>query len=138
MTTTDAQGARAPRRARMVFLVAAIALSVAVIVSTGLEWGSLSVRHMLVVSEAGTGEWQGVVALVAAGLGLALVPASCMRIHTDNLLFKPLSEPLSVKPEIHLCWNRESESLLVDGFLGTIQVVASMEYDGPVTPTNKC
>ena len=61
-----------------------------------------------------------VMAMVAAGLELALVPATCMRIHTDNLLFKPLSEPLSVEPEIHLCWNRESESWLVEGFLATV------------------
>ncbi len=79
MSTADAQAARAPQRARMVFLVIAIVLSVVVIVSTGLEWGSLTVRHILVVAEPGTGEWQGVAALVAATAGVLWVGLAATR-----------------------------------------------------------
>lgn len=79
MTTTDAGKRRAPGRARVVFLALAIVLCVAVIVSTGLEWGSLMVRRMLIVSEPGTGEWQGVVALIAATAGLLAIGLSAAR-----------------------------------------------------------
>jgi uncharacterized membrane protein YkgB len=46
---------------------------VASILAVGMEWGSLSVRHQLVVSEPGTGEWQGVVALIAGIVGLLAI-----------------------------------------------------------------
>lgn len=60
-----------------------------------------------------------VVAMVAAGLGLALVPETCTRIRMENLAFKPLHEPPAVGPEVHLCWNRESDSPLIGNFVET-------------------
>lgn len=60
-------------RARLAFMVVSAVLCAAIIVATGMEWGSLSVRRQLVVSEPGTGEWQGVVALIAAIVGLLII-----------------------------------------------------------------
>jgi DNA-binding transcriptional LysR family regulator len=62
-----------------------------------------------------------VVAMVAAGLGLALVPETCMRIQMENLAFRPLAEPLEIGAEVHLCWNREADSVLKDNFIETAQ-----------------
>ncbi len=70
---TDGGGTNGGARARLAFMLVAAVLCVAVILSVGMEWGSLSVRHQLVVSEPGTGEWQGVVALIAAIVGLLAV-----------------------------------------------------------------
>ena len=70
---TDGGGTNGGARARLAFMLVTAVLCVAVILSVGMEWGSLSVRHQLVVSEPGTGEWQGVVALIAAIVGLLAV-----------------------------------------------------------------
>ena len=58
---------------RLAFLVTAVLLGAVVIIATGLEWGILSVNSRLVVSEPGMGEWQGVVALVAAVAGMLVI-----------------------------------------------------------------
>ena len=66
-------------RARLAFMVVSALMCAAIIVSTGMEWGSLSVRRQLVVSEPGTGEWQGVVALIAAIVGLLVIGLAISR-----------------------------------------------------------
>lgn len=53
-------------RARASLVVAIAVAVVVVVIGTGLQWGSLSVRGRLVISEPGLGEWQGVVALCVA------------------------------------------------------------------------
>lgn len=58
---------------RLAFLVTAVLLGAVVIIATGLEWGILSVNYRLVVSEPGMGEWQGVVAFVAAVAGMLVI-----------------------------------------------------------------
>lgn len=63
-------------RTRASFVVVISVAVMVVVIGTGLQWGSLSVRGRLVVSEPGLGEWQGVVALcvaLAAGVCGALV-----------------------------------------------------------------
>lgn len=71
-----------------------------------------------------------VVAMVAAGLGLALVPETCTRIRMENLAFKPLREPPAVGPEVHLCWNRESDSPADQPFRGNRQARAAGAWPG--------
>lgn len=56
--------------AHLVFPAASVLLAMVIIISTSLEWGSLSVRHRLVVAEIGVGEWQGVVVLITSVIGL--------------------------------------------------------------------
>jgi len=66
-------------RARLAFMLVAAVLCAVVIVATGLEWGSLSVHGRLVVSETGTGDWQGLVALAAAIAGLLVIGVATAR-----------------------------------------------------------
>lgn len=66
-------GTNGGARARFAFMVVSAVLCVAIILASGMEWGSLSVRRQLVVSEPGTGEWQGLVALGAAIVGLLVI-----------------------------------------------------------------
>lgn len=72
MATTEG-GTNGGARARFAFMVLSAVLCMAVILASGLEWGSLSVRRSLVVSEPGTSQWQGVVALIAAIVGLLVI-----------------------------------------------------------------
>ena len=75
-----------------------------------------------------------VVAMVAAGLGLALVPEACTRIRMENLAFRPLREPTAVEPEVHLCWNRQSDSPLIDNFVETAK--RALEASAQPSPPN--
>lgn len=70
-----------------------------------------------------------VVALVAAGLGIALVPQTCERIRIENVVFRPLSEPLQGQAEVHLCWNRDSSAPLVENFVATACAALGQESE---------
>ncbi|MCY1312192.1 HTH-type transcriptional regulator BenM [compost metagenome] len=47
-----------------------------------------------------TNELQTALGLVAAGLGITLVPASVQRQHRDDIVYAPLSESAAVSPII--------------------------------------
>ena len=78
MGTQDVSASAGARR-QLAFMLVTALLCVAIIISVGMEWGSLSVAHRLVVTESGVGEWQGVVALVAAILGLLIIGIAISR-----------------------------------------------------------
>ena len=63
-----------------------------------------------VVQEAG--EMPTIVSLVAAGLGVSLVPASMERLRTDGVVYVPL-QGRGVRIAIALAWHREHPSPLV-------------------------
>ncbi|MEJ7138793.1 LysR substrate-binding domain-containing protein [Amphibiibacter pelophylacis] len=58
-----------------------------------------------------------VVALVSAGLGLALVPDASARVQMDRVVFRPLQGEGLPRPELLLCWRRSSTSPLLGHFL---------------------
>lgn len=78
MDTQDVSASGGARR-RLAFMLVTALLCVTIFISVGLEWGSLSVAHRLVVTEPGIGEWQGVVALMAAILGLLMIGLAISR-----------------------------------------------------------
>lgn len=49
---------------------------------------------------------------------LALVPETCTRIRMENPRSSLCTNP-AVGPEVHLCWNRESDSPLIGNFVET-------------------
>lgn len=63
-----------------------------------------------VVQEAG--EMPTIVSLVAAGLGVSLVPASMERLRSDGIAYVPMQGP-GVRITIALAWRREHPSPLV-------------------------
>jgi DNA-binding transcriptional LysR family regulator len=48
--------------------------------------------------------------LVAAGRGLAFVPASAARLPIEGVVFLPLETPVPEPVELHLLWRRESRN----------------------------
>lgn len=62
---------------------------------------------------------QSTVALVAAGLGCALVPQSTQRNLVEGVCFVEISEPLPPW-EITMVWNGEEQGPLLDRFLETV------------------
>lgn len=60
------------------------------------------------------------VALVAAGIGLAVVPDSSKNIRQDGIVFRPIDDPLPVV-EIAVVRKKGNNSLLLESFLKTAQ-----------------
>jgi DNA-binding transcriptional LysR family regulator len=57
-----------------------------------------------------------IVGLVAAGLGVSILPASCERIRVDNVSYVPLADPAAMS-EIHVVRRRDDRSPLVTQFI---------------------
>lgn len=71
---SDATGSvRGGARARLLLMSAGVVLFVVAIVGSGIEWGRLLVNGRLVVVDDGLALWQGVVVLVAAAVGAAVM-----------------------------------------------------------------
>ncbi len=59
------------------------------------------------------GQIHSVLALVRAGLGLALVPQSASALHLDNVVMKPIALRSKAPVEVHAVWRRDNTSPLV-------------------------
>jgi DNA-binding transcriptional LysR family regulator len=67
-------------------------------------------------------QMQAIVSLVAAGIGVALVPASLQNLHRKGLVYKAL--PSSVpKVELAVAWRRENTSPVLQSFLSVVREV---------------
>lgn len=64
-------------------------------------------------------EWQTVCALVEAGLGVSLAPASIQRIRLSGVAFRG-TEPASARTKVAVAWRRNDQNPLVAGLLETI------------------
>ena len=59
---------------------------------------------------------QTIVSLVAAGMGVALVPASLQHLRRTGVVYKPLTEK-SPAVEVGLAWRRDGEAPAADAFI---------------------
>ena len=57
-----------------------------------------------------------IVGLVAAGLGVSILPVSCEHIHIDGVSYVPLTDPAAMS-EIHVAWRRDERAPLVAQFV---------------------
>ncbi|KAB1438816.1 LysR substrate-binding domain-containing protein [Pseudodesulfovibrio senegalensis] len=73
---------------------------------------------------------QSTIALVATGLGCALVPDSSRRGHGRDVCFVPVRQALP-SWEITMVWNRESEGPLLDRFLNVVEVFRRTDVVAP-------
>ncbi len=69
-----------------------------------------------------------VVALVSAGLGLAVVPDAAARVLVDRVVYRPLRADRLPRPELHLCWRRDDPTPLVCNFVALAREVASQKW----------
>lgn len=70
-----------------------------------------------IVQEA---QMQTIVSLVAAGIGVALVPATLQNLSRKGLLYKPLAG-MTPKLELAVAWRREDRSPLLKAFLDVVR-----------------
>jgi DNA-binding transcriptional LysR family regulator len=69
-----------------------------------------------------------VVALVSAGLGLAVVPDAAARVLVDRVVYRPLRADSLPRPELHACWRRDGVTPLVQHFVALAREVASRNW----------
>jgi DNA-binding transcriptional LysR family regulator len=79
-----------------------------------------------------TNELQTAIGLVAAGIGITLVPASVQRLHRDDIGYTPLLDPLATSPII-VSHRVGDESAVLRLCLGLINQLGS-EYDASAQP----
>lgn len=63
---------------------------------------------------------QTIVGLVVAGLGVALVPASLMRLQREGVVYRPLAER-EVASEMVAVWRRDNPSVTLPNFLAVLR-----------------
>lgn len=69
------------------------------------------------------GQTHTVVSMVKAGLGVAIVPASAMQLHSENLAFRPLSDA-QLHAELYRVSRRDNDNPALPAFKGLIQALA--------------
>ena len=79
-----------------------------------------------------TRTWQTIVAMVASGLGVALVPSTLARASVNGVRFVPLDEPGAVSPAL-LAWDPTNRSAALRSFIVCCRAVVSETegYDKP-------
>jgi DNA-binding transcriptional LysR family regulator len=65
-------------------------------------------------------EMQTAISLVAAGLGIALLPASVQHLHRDGVVYRPLPEP-APRTELAIVSRKEDASPALQNFLGIVR-----------------
>ena len=65
-------------------------------------------------------QMQAIVSLVAAGIGVALVPSSLENLRRKGLVYRPLAGS-APKAELAVAWQKENSSAILQSFLGVVR-----------------
>jgi DNA-binding transcriptional LysR family regulator len=68
------------------------------------------------------GQTHTVVSMVKAGLGLAIVPASAMQLHSDRLVFRPLKDA-ELHAELYMVSRQDNDNPALPAFKGLVDVL---------------
>jgi DNA-binding transcriptional LysR family regulator len=71
-----------------------------------------------------TRTWQTIVAMVANGMGIALVPSTLARAGTEGVRFVPLDDPYALSPAL-LAWDPTNKSAALKEFVACSRAVIS-------------
>lgn len=71
-------------------------------------------------------QMQTIIGLVAAGLGIAFVPASLQNFHRSGVIYKPLQEQ-TPQTGLYLAWRQHDSSPVIRAFLSLAQKTAQWE-----------
>ena len=72
------------------------------------------------------GQMQTILSLVAAGLGVALIPASVQSLRSEGVVYKPLGEQVP-GTGIAMIWQRRDESIMLKNFARVVREVARQQ-----------
>ena len=71
-------------------------------------------------------QMQTIVGLVAAGLGIGLVPSSLQNFHRSGVIYRPLQEQIP-QTGLYLVWRQHDSSPVVNAFLSLAQKMTQLE-----------
>ena len=71
-------------------------------------------------------QMQTIISLVAAGLGIAFVPASMQNFHRSGVIYRPLQEQIP-KTGLYLTWRQHDSSPVIRAFLSLAQKMTQWE-----------
>ncbi|MFB2895379.1 LysR substrate-binding domain-containing protein [Aerosakkonemataceae cyanobacterium BLCC-F50] len=71
-------------------------------------------------------QMQTIISLVAAGLGIALVPASLQNFHTSRVIYRPLQEQ-TPQTGLYLAWRQHDSSPVIKAFRGLARKTTQWE-----------
>ncbi|MBW4422624.1 MAG: LysR family transcriptional regulator [Myxacorys californica WJT36-NPBG1] len=71
-------------------------------------------------------QMQTIIGLVAAGLGIAFVPASLQNFHRSGVIYRPLQEQ-TPQTGLYLAWRQHDSSPVIRAFLGLAQKTTQWE-----------
>jgi len=74
---------------------------------------------------------QTTISLVAAGLGIAIVPESIESLHPEQVVYRPLVRPAAMT-EMGIAYERENPLPVLQAFLGVVAAVAKLRGDKDV------
>ena len=63
--------------------------------------------------------------LVAAGMGISVVPSSMQRLHLDEVVYRPMSGPNNPKGQLNLAVREDSLESPAGGFLALVRKAAN-------------
>lgn len=70
---------------------------------------------------------QTIIGLVAANMGVALVPASVQNLHRIGIIYKPLQD-VTIEVEMGVVWRHDTTLPVLQRFLQVISAIASKEW----------
>lgn len=76
---------------------------------------------------------QSILALVSAGLGVSLMPASIHNLQRAGVLYRPLAPPVP-EVEMAMAWGRDQPSAVLAAFLDTVREVVGRRRGRPPAP----
>ncbi|TVQ25589.1 MAG: LysR family transcriptional regulator [Leptolyngbya sp. DLM2.Bin15] len=71
-------------------------------------------------------QMQTIIGLVAAGLGIAIVPASLQNFHRNGVIYRPLQEQIP-QTGLYLAWRQHDSSPVISAFLNLARKTAKCE-----------
>jgi DNA-binding transcriptional LysR family regulator len=71
-----------------------------------------------------------ILALVGAGLGLAMVPGSAATLHVEHVVLRPIRLTPARPVELHMAWRRNDENPLLPGFFTVARRLAAQARSG--------
>jgi DNA-binding transcriptional LysR family regulator len=82
----------------------------------------------------GTTQMLTVIGLVAAGMGLSLVPASMRTVRWKGIVYRPVEDQMPPVADLAVAWRRDETSPVVQAFLGVVrEITRTRREDGGQT-----
>lgn len=77
----------------------------------------------------GTTQMLTVIGLVAAGMGLSLVPASMRTVRWKGIVYRPVEDQMPPVADLAVAWRRDEASPVVQAFLGVVREITRTRWE---------